>query len=102
VDTATARPTKTLTPVPTAAAASVIGLMTGNAWLRQAPEANSTRLGPIARTGEKVELLAVYGEWCHIRLSPSAQAEATGWVPMRWVGTLDPIPGRIITPSPAP
>jgi hypothetical protein len=80
----------------------VTGLMTGNAWLRQAPEANASRLGPIGRTGEQVEILAVYGDWCRIRLSPSAQAEATGWVPMRWVGTLEPIPARIITPTTTP
>jgi hypothetical protein len=103
-------PTHTPTPVPTATPspsltptlAPVVGMMIGNAWLRQEPAADSPTLGTVALRGQQVELLAVYGEWCQIRWSPRSQAQVVGWVPLRWVGVLDSIPAHIITPTSVP
>jgi hypothetical protein len=89
-------PTSTPTPAP------VMGLMTGNVWLRQEPSADSLRLGMVAERGEQVEILAVYDDWCQIRWAPFPQGRAVGWVPLRWVGTLDPIPASIVTATAVP
>jgi hypothetical protein len=96
--TSTATPTPSLTPTP----GSVAGLMTGNAWLRSEPGAGSPTLGMVALRGQQVELLAVFADWCQIRWTPSPEVEAVGWVPCRWVGTLTPIPARIVTPTAVP
>lgn len=56
----------------------------------------------VAERGTQVEILAVSGEWCQIRLSLEAGVEATGWVPLRWLGTLDPIPVHLISPTAGP
>jgi hypothetical protein len=104
--TPSATPTSTYTPSPvptsTPTPAPVIGLMTGNAWLRQEPSAGSPRLGMVAERGQQVELLAIYDDWCQIRWAPFPQGQAVGWVPLRWVGTLDPIPASIVTATAAP
>lgn len=96
--TPTATPTHTFTPTP----APVIGLMTGNVWLRQEPRADALRLGIVAERGQQVELLAVFDGWCQIHWAPDSQVQAVGWIPLRWVGTLDPIPARIVTATVAP
>jgi hypothetical protein len=96
--TPTTTPTWTFTPTP----APVIGLMTGNVWLRQEPRADALRLGIVAERGQQVELLAVFDGWCQIRWAPDSQVQAVGWIPLRWVGTLDPIPERIVTATVAP
>jgi hypothetical protein len=80
----------------------VIGLVTGNVWLRGGPFAGSPRLGVILERGQTVELLAVFGEWYQVHWAPEAGAEVTGWVPGQWVGTTVPIPARIITPTAIP
>lgn len=97
-------PTPTLTPTPAATASAtptpVIGLMLGNVWIRTEPAAASPRLGLILEQGQSVEILAVFGDWCQVRWAPQAQVEVVGWVPVKWVGTIDPIPAQIITPMP--
>lgn len=102
--TPTATPTRTATPTQTftATPAPVMGLMTGNVWLRQEPRADAPRLGIVAERGQQVELLAVFDGWCQIRWAPDTQVQAVGWIPLRWVGTLDPIPARIVTATVAP
>jgi hypothetical protein len=102
--TSTPSPLPTSTPAPstTPTVAPVLGLMTGNVWLRQEPAADARRLGMVAERGQQVELLAVFDGWCQVRWSPSPQVQAVGWVPLRWVGTLDPIPARIVTATAAP
>lgn len=79
-----------------------MGLMTGNAWLRQEPRDDSLRLGIVAERGQQVELLAVFDGWCQIRWAPGAQVQAVGWIPLKWVGTLEPIPARIVTATAGP
>jgi hypothetical protein len=99
--TPTSTPTSTLTPTATPTPAPVMGLMTGNVWLREGPSASSLRLGVTLELGQSVEILAVFGDWYQVRWVTQAQSEATGWVPGRWVGTTDSIPARIITPTPS-
>jgi hypothetical protein len=89
-------PTTTPTPAP------VLGLMTGNVWLRQEPSAGSPRLGLVAERGQQVELLAVFDGWGQVRWVPFPLGQAVGWVPLQWVGTLDPIPASIVTVTVAP
>jgi hypothetical protein len=76
--------------------------MIGNAWLRQEPETDAARLGVVAERGAQVQVLAVSGDWCQIRVSMSPGVEAAGWIPLRWLRTLDPIPERLITPTAVP
>ena len=101
-DTPTPSPTRTPTLTPAPTPAPVIGLMTGNVWLREGPSADSPRLGIILERGQTVELLAVFDDWCRVRWAPQAQAEAVGWVPLKWVGTTVPIPARMVTPTIGP
>jgi hypothetical protein len=100
--TPTATPLPTLTAIPTATptAAPMVGLMTGNVWLRGGPSADSPRVGMILERGQSVEILAVFGDWYHIRWTPQAGTEVAGWVPAEWVGTTAPIPAWMITPTP--
>jgi hypothetical protein len=98
----TTTPTSTPVPTTTPTPASVMGLMTGNVWLRQEPRADALRLGIVAERGQQVELLAVYDGWGQIHWAPDSQVQAVGWIPLRWVGTLDPIPAGIVTATTAP
>jgi hypothetical protein len=76
--------------------------MIGNAWLRQEPSVDSDRLGLVVERGQEVKILAVSGDWYQIRWVPATGVEAIGWVPLRWVGTLEPIPAWMITPTANP
>jgi hypothetical protein len=76
--------------------------MTGNAWLRQEPAENATRLGTVLLRGEPVVILAVYGEWAQVLWAPQPGIEVIGWVPLRWLGTASPVPADIITPTASP
>jgi hypothetical protein len=100
--TLTPTPTASMTPTLTPTPAPVFGVMTGNVWLRQEPREDAPRLGLVAERGQQVELLAVYDGWCQIYWAPDAQVQAVGWIPLRWVGTLDPVPARIVTATVAP
>jgi hypothetical protein len=100
--TSTATPTATASPTPTWTPSPVTGVMIGNAWLREEPGAEAARLGVVAGRGSEITILAVSGEWCQVRLSRSASVEATGWVPLRWLRTLAPIPERIVSPTAIP
>jgi hypothetical protein len=100
--THTPTPSPTRTPAPTPTPAPVIGLMTGNVWLREGPSAGSPRLGVILERGLRVELLAVFGDWCQVHWAPESGAEVTGWVPLRWVGTTHSIPAHLVTPTVGP
>lgn len=93
---ATSTPSTTPSPVP----APVVGLMTGNAWLREGPSGGSSRLGTTLERGQSVEILAVFGDWYRVRWGVQDEAEVVGWVPARWVGTIAPIPTWMITPTP--
>lgn len=94
--TFTPTPTATVTPTPTPA--PVVGMMTGNVWLREEPSGSSARLGIILEQGQPVEILAVSGNWFRVRWAPQRQAEVIGWAPAAWVGVLDTIPPHIVTP----
>lgn len=97
--TCTPTPTTTFTPTSTPTPAPVVGLMTGNAWLREGPSADSPRLGVILERGQPIEILAASGDWYQVRWAPQGQAEVIGWVPAKWVGTTTPIPAWIVTPA---
>jgi hypothetical protein len=95
--TPTSTPTTTSTPTPS----PFIGLMTGNVWLREGPSLQSPRLGIILERNQLVEILAVSNNWYRVRWAPpQAEAEVIGWAPAQWIGTTDPIPDQIITPTP--
>ncbi len=98
--TSTSTPTATTTPTPTPV--PLVGIMTGNVWLRQEPSAASLRLDIVLERGQPVEILAASGNWYRVRWSPQTEAEIIGWVPAEWVGSAIPIPERIITPSQGP
>ncbi len=97
-----AAPQAALSPAPKTADASVVGVMIGNALLWEASTIESERLGVVLEEGQRVEILAQFGQWFQVRWSPTAEAEVVGWVPTRWVQSAGPIPNRIITPSPVP
>ena len=88
--------------MPTSTPAPVVALMTGHVWVRQDPSADAPFLGVILERGQRVELLAIFGDWCQVLWAPETQAEVTGWVPLKWVGTTVPIPARIVTPTIGP
>jgi len=98
--TVTPLPTLTATPTATPTVAPMVGLMTGNVWLRGGPSADSPRVGMILERGQSVEILAVFGDWYRVRWTPQAGTEVAGWVPAEWVGTTVPIPAWMITPTP--
>jgi hypothetical protein len=100
--TATPTPTPTATATPTSTPAPVLGLMIGHAWLRQEPSADSPRLGVILEQGQVVEILAVFDDWYWVRWAPQPQSEVVGWVPTEWIGTTDPVPAWIVTPTSGP
>ena len=78
------------------------GLMTGSYWVRQGPGVETDKLGVILALGERVEITALYGEWYQVRWTPQPGITATGWVPVRWVGVVGPVPARLVTPTPPP
>jgi hypothetical protein len=98
-DTPTLAPTTTATATWTPTPAPVIGIMTGNVWLRAEPAPDAARPGVTLARGQQVEVLAVAGDWYRVRWVPQAGTEVVGWVPAQWVGTVDPIPTRLVTPS---
>lgn len=111
--TATATPTATPTTTPTAtptatqmpaatAVAPIVGAMTGNAFVHEAPALTASRTGAVIRLGHPVEVLALSGAWAQVRWTTVEEGERTGWVQLAWVATLDPIPGAVITPQAGP
>lgn len=97
--TPTFTPTATPTFTPTPTATPISGVMIGNVWLRQQPSVEAVRLGLIMPEGRPVEILAATGDWYLIKWAPQNQAVVIGWVPARWVGTVEPIPETILTPA---
>jgi hypothetical protein len=75
--------------------------MTGHVWMREGSHPDSPLLGVIVRRGETVEILAVYGHRYKVRWRPRGESEVIAWAPALWVGTIDPTPAGIVTPSPA-
>jgi len=100
--TATALPTPTSTIAPSPTPRPLAGVMTGHVWVRSQPSSSAPLLGIIIERGEPVTILAAYGPWGQIEWAPEGEAKVVGWVPMQWVGTVEPIPERIVTPEVAP
>jgi len=96
--TATLLPTDTLTAIPE----PFIGVMLGNVWMRTGPTADSELTGMVLVLGERVELLAVYGDWVRVRQTTSDQYFAEGWIPARWFGSTGVYPIMLITPTVLP
>jgi hypothetical protein len=103
--TLTASATPTFTPsstlTPTVTPVSVRGVMTGNVWVRTRPDPDAVHFELTVLINTPVDILAVYGEWAEIKWLSEFGIQQ-GWVPLRWVGTTDPIPEQIITPVGAP
>lgn len=98
--------TPTYTPLPsatwTAAPAPILGVILGNVWMHSGPSADAPRLGVILTLGERVELLAVSGNWVWVRRAAADQNVVDGWIPTRWFGNTSAIPFQLITPSATP
>jgi len=82
--------------------APIVGAMTGNAFVHEAPALTASRTGAVIRLGHPVEVLALSGAWAQVRWTTVEEGERTGWVQLAWVATLDPIPGAVITPQAGP
>jgi hypothetical protein len=96
--------TSTLTPMPTATptAASAGAVMTGSVYVRQGPGLTYDLLGMVLERGQRIEVVAVYGNWARVRWMPQDGAQVIGWVPLTWVGTLTAVPENIVTPTVIP
>lgn len=96
IPSATASPSPFPTALPTytpeASPTLISGVVLGNVWLRSGPSDSSARTGVILSLGERVELLAVQGEWVQVRQITSEEYLAVGWINSRWFGTTEPIP----------
>ncbi len=101
-NTATPSPTHTATLTPSPAPTPLAGMMTGHVWMRGQPSSTAPLLGIIIERGERVIVRAVYGEWCQIEWVPEGDSHVVGWVPLRWVGTIGPIPEQVTTPTSSP
>jgi hypothetical protein len=100
--TATPAPTFTAAPTRTPTPAFVGAVMTGSVYVRQGPGLEHGLLGLVLERGRAVEIVALYGDWAQVRWAPQEGAEVIGWVPLRWVGTLTPVPAWLITPTAVP
>jgi hypothetical protein len=102
----TSTPTPTPTPQPTiqptATFAPVLGAAVGSEWVHEEPVLSSPRGGSVLERGQPVEILAAYGDWYLVRWMNPTSGEVSGWVLSRWVGTVDPIPAWIVTPTTVP
>jgi hypothetical protein len=102
--TPTTTPSPTATPSPTRAATAtptpVAGVMTGSVWLRGVPDPEAPRLAIAFERGQPVTVLAGFGDWLRVSQAGDGTEQISGWVPARWVGTFEPIPEWMITPSP--
>ena len=122
VPTATLIPTGTTTPSPTSSPTLTIapsltstslpsstptlapffGITLGNIWMHTRPSFISPRTGVILPLGERVELLAQYGEWVRVRQLSEDQYSIDGWIPARWLGISTSIPAHMITSTALP
>jgi hypothetical protein len=112
----TASPTRTTTPTPsptatrtllpsptqTATPAPIFGVLLGNVRMHIEPSPDAAHTGVFLTLGERVELLAMEGEWVQIRQPAAGPEQAAGWIPARWLGLTTSIPARLITPSATP
>ncbi len=102
--TETPAPTATLLPsaTPTTSRAPFIGVILGNVWMRTGPSAEAARSEVVLTQGERVELLAVYGDWLRVKQISSEQVFAEGWIPARWFGAAEDFPALLITLTASP
>ena len=100
--TATSLPTHTATVTPSPTSTPLVGMMTGHVWMRGQPSSTAPLLGIIVERGRSVTIRAVHGEWCQIEWVPDAESQVIGWVPLKWVGAMGPIPEQITTPTANP
>ncbi|MBN1937011.1 MAG: SH3 domain-containing protein [Anaerolineae bacterium] len=101
--TTTSTPTQTPTPTPTDTATPTpspfSGVMVGSVYLRDGPDGEHLRL--FAPLGAQVEILAQYGDWLKIRAVHASEPdiEVVGWVQLRWVTLINPVPTALVTPT---
>ncbi len=94
--TSTATPTQTFTPSLTPT--PIEAYMLGDTWLRSSPS-EEARTYEIILANTPVKILAVYDIWVKISWI-EGETLREGWVPIRWVATVAPIPAEMITPTP--
>ena len=103
IPSATQAPTVTLWPTPTHTVAPTIlfepleGVMLGNVWVRDNLDDSAQEYAVSVPISTQVEVKAVYGSWAKIGWD-SRYGDQEGWVPLRWIGLIEEIPDRIITP----
>ena len=71
--------------------------MLGDTWLRNSPS-EEARTFEVILVNTPVKILAVYDIWVKISWM-QGETLREGWVPLRWVATMDPIPADLITPT---
>jgi hypothetical protein len=76
--------------------------MLGNVWLHNAPTFDESHLAVTLAQGDKVEILAQYGDWYRVRWVSPQSSEVIGWVPTTWVGITTSVPAFLITPATPP
>ena len=90
--TATPQPTQTFVPTPTPYRALLIGYV----WIYEEPRLGA-RTTQLVVKDTPVIVLAVQGEWAKIEWV-SEHGVQQGWVLLRWLSLLEPIPTSLITP----
>jgi len=100
--TITPSPTPTNLPSSTPTPAPFYGVTLGNVWMRLRPALNSPRTGAVLLLGERVELLAQYGDFVRVGKLSEGEYSIIGWIPARWLGISTSIPAHLITPTALP
>lgn len=91
--TSTPAPTATQTPLPV----MVNAIMTGNVWVRLAPDVAAEHYDMVIQRNTTVNVVASFGKWVKITWVSQYGAQQ-GWVPVQWVGLLGALPDSIVTP----
>ncbi len=97
--TATPTFTPTPTPAPTLPADAVVGIANGNVWSKLEPGFGQ-ELYLVVPVGTQLEIISVYSNWVEVEWLDRNGDLQRGWIPLRWITFLSPIPPSIVTPSP--
>ncbi|MEW5867685.1 MAG: hypothetical protein AB1894_00290 [Chloroflexota bacterium] len=98
--TPTFTPTSTSTPSATATEAVLQAYTIGNVWARTQPRLDAAS-PQLILSNTLVRILSSYGEWIEVEWM-IGNTSYRGWVMLRWISTLQPIPPEIITPTATP
>jgi len=81
--TATIAPSPT-TPPPTPSPAPHMGIVLGNAWLREGSAADTAPI-IVVSTGDEVEVLESRDDWLRVRWTSESGSAVVGWISARWI-----------------